>query len=105
MSLYVTKIHESITFPLTYIQFQLNKCQIYEPFNGILKKDSILPIHCIIPGATSVTVSIDSNPPRAEGYNDSILQRQITVGSEQVNIYAKYGQDPHYTTIIKYSVE
>ena len=58
--LYVTSIHKPMTFPITYGAFQSNKCQIHEPLNGVLKKGTIVPIHCIIPGAIEVDLKIDS---------------------------------------------
>ena len=103
--LYVTKLKQCIKFPTTYTQFEKTKCQIFTPLTGILNKGSTIPVHCFIPDATSVLLTVDSKSLRNDGYRDSILQRQITVGSEEVTICAKYGQNPHYTTLIKYSVE
>ncbi|CAF3005667.1 unnamed protein product [Rotaria sp. Silwood2] len=104
-SLNVTKLRQPMKFPMTYAQFQTTKCQIYTPLNGILKKDSIVPIHCYIPGAKSVILTIDSRTLRSEGYVDQILQREITAGSGEVVIHAKYEQNPHYISLIKYFVE
>ncbi|CAF0907576.1 unnamed protein product [Rotaria sp. Silwood1] len=104
-SLNVTKLQQPMKFPMTYAAFHTTKCRIYTPLNGILKKDSLVPIHCCIPGAKSVILTIGSQPLRTEGYVDPILQREITVDSEEVIIHAKYGRNPHYTSLIKYFVE
>lgn len=101
----VTELQQPMEFPLIYTQFEVNKCRLLTPLNGVLQKNSVVPIHCIIPGATAVSVTVDSRNVRSEGYNDPVFQRQITVGSQEVSIYAKYGQSPLYTCLIKYTVE
>ena len=101
----VTNLRQPMKFPVIYTQFKTTKCRLYTPLDGRLKKGSVVTFHCLIPDATSVTLSVDSKTLQPEGYADSILQKQITVGSEEVIIYAKYGQNPHYTSLIKYSVE
>ncbi len=53
----------------------------------------------------SIQLTIDSKRLRTEGYKDPILRREITVGSKEVTIYAKYDENPHYISLIKYSVE
>jgi hypothetical protein len=50
----VTKLRNPIKFPLIYTKFHTNKCRIYEPLNGVLKKGAIVPIHCVIPGANGL---------------------------------------------------
>jgi hypothetical protein len=98
-------LRKPMKFPMIYTQFETTKCRIYTPLNGILKKGSIILIHCVIPGATSTQLTIDSKRLPSEGYKNPILQREITVGSEDVTIYAKYDENLHYTGLIKYSVE
>jgi hypothetical protein len=98
-------LRQSMKFPMIYTQFETNKCRIYTPLNGILKKGSIIPIHCVIPGAISIQLTIDSKRLQSRGYEDPILQQEITVGSEDVTIFARYDENPHYTSLIKYFVE
>ncbi|CAF3732303.1 unnamed protein product, partial [Rotaria sordida] len=104
-NLNVNKLRRSIKFPLIYSQFQTKKCQIYTPIDGILKKGSVVPIHCVIPGASDVNLTVDSQWLESEGYTDPILQRKITVGSKDVTIYAKYKQKSSYDGLLKYTVE
>jgi hypothetical protein len=92
-------------FPLIYSQFQTKKCQIYSPIDGILKNGSIVSIHCVIPGAIDVNLKVDSNWLKSEGYRDPILQRQITVGSKEVTIYAKYEEKSSYNALLKYTTQ
>jgi hypothetical protein len=101
----VTSLGQRMKFPTVYTQFETSKCRIYTPLYGKLKKGSMVPFHCHIPDATSVSVTVDSKTLRSEGYDDPIFQQEITVGSEEVTINAKYGDSPHYTILIKYSVE
>jgi hypothetical protein len=101
----VTKIQRPLKFPLIYTQFQTNRCQIFTPLDGILKKDSVVPIHCVIPGAIDVNLTIDSKCLMSKGYKDPILQRQVTVGSKKVVIYAKYGEKSSYDGLVEYTVQ
>ena len=101
----VTKLRRPMKFPLIYTQFQSGKCQIYTPLDGILKKGSVVPIHCTIPGATDVNLTVDSDWLKSEGYTDPTLKRQITVGAKEVTLYAKYGQKSTYDGLIKYTVQ
>jgi hypothetical protein len=101
----VTNLQNPIQFPITYAKFQTDKCRIYEPLNGVLKKGAIVPIHCVIPGATDVDLQVDSNWVKVKGYEDSVLKTEITVGSRDVTIYAKYGQNTNYSGLVRYSVE
>jgi hypothetical protein len=100
----VTELHRQIKFPITYTLFQTKRCQIYNPLDGILKTGSIVPIHCLIPGALDVNLRVDSKWLKSEGYTDQILQRQITVGSKEVIIYAKYEEKSNYNSLMKYSI-
>ncbi|CAF4189861.1 unnamed protein product, partial [Rotaria sordida] len=101
----VNKLQRPMKFPLIYGDFQTKKCQIYTPVDGILKKGSVVPIHCIIPGATDVKLVVDSKWLESEGYTDPILRRQITVGSKEVVIYGQYGEEPLYNGLVKYTVQ
>jgi hypothetical protein len=101
----VTKLRKPMKFPLLYTQFQAKKCQIFTPIDGILKKGSVVSVHCLIPGASEVTLAVDSQVLESSGYSNSILQRQVTVGSRELIIYAKYGQKSNYDGLIKYIVE
>ncbi|CAF2046632.1 unnamed protein product [Rotaria magnacalcarata] len=58
-NLNVTKLRRSMKFHMIYTQFQTKKCQIYTPMDGILKKDSVVHIHCVISGAKDVNLTID----------------------------------------------
>jgi hypothetical protein len=104
-SLEVTKLRRPMKFPLIYTQFQTNKCRIYTPMDGILKRGAVVPIHCVVPGATDVNITVDSQWLKSEGYTDPTLQRQITVGSKEVVIYAKYGEKSNYNSLVKYTVQ
>ncbi|CAF1482714.1 unnamed protein product, partial [Rotaria sordida] len=101
----VTTLRRPMKFPVIYTHFQTKKCQIYTPIDGILKKDSVVPIHCVIPGASDVNLRVDSQWLKSEGYTDPTLRRQITVGSKDVVIYAKYGQKQTYDGLVKYTVQ
>jgi len=101
----VTKLRRPMKFPIIYTQFQTTKCRIYTPMDGILKKDSVVPIHCVIPGAIDVNLKVDSNWLKSEGYADPVLQRQVTVGSQEVFIYAKYGEKSSYDGLVKYTIQ
>jgi hypothetical protein len=82
----------------------MNKCRIYEPFNGVLKKDAIVPIHCFIPGAKTVDLKVDSKWLGIKDYEDPILKTEVTVGSTDLTIYAKYEQNTSYDGLVRYSV-
>ncbi|CAF1378502.1 unnamed protein product [Adineta steineri] len=104
-NLNVTKLRRPMKFPTTYGQFEIRKCQIYTPLEGILKKGSVVPIHCIIPNALDVRVDVDSKRIGNEGYTNQILQKEVTVGSREITIYAKYEEGSNYTGLVKYTVE
>ncbi|CAF3768741.1 unnamed protein product [Rotaria socialis] len=104
-SLIVTKIRKPIIFPVTYTKFETTKCRIYEPLEGTLKKGAIIPFHCVIPGATEVDLQVDSKWVGVKGYEDPILKTGITVGSKDITVYARYGQNTNYDGLIRYSVK
>ncbi|CAF4158276.1 unnamed protein product, partial [Adineta steineri] len=66
----VTKIRRPMKFPTIYTQFETTKCQIYTPLDGILKKGSVVPIHCVIPNALEVSLKVDSEWFTNEGYTN-----------------------------------
>ncbi|CAF1002512.1 unnamed protein product [Rotaria sp. Silwood1] len=101
----VTQLRHSIKFPVIYTTFLSKKCRIYEPLNGILKRGAVVCLHCEIPNARQVDLTIDSKWVKTEGYRDSILKRQIIVGSREVIIYAKYDENTIYNELIKYTVQ
>jgi hypothetical protein len=70
----------------------------------VLKKGTTIPIHCVIPGATDVGLTIDSNWIKANGYQNPIIKQNITVGSKEVTIYANYGQKSSYDGLVEYTV-
>ncbi|CAF2067776.1 unnamed protein product [Rotaria magnacalcarata] len=104
-SLIVTKIRKPIIFPITYQKFATTKCRIYEPLKGTLKKGAIIPFHCVVPGATEVGLQVDSKWVGVKGYEDPILKTDLTVGSKDVTVYARYGQNTDYDGLIRYSVK
>ncbi|CAF2067795.1 unnamed protein product [Rotaria magnacalcarata] len=103
--LHVTRLRKPMKFPSIYGKFQTTKCRIYEPLEGTLKKGLIVPFHCVIPGATEVKLQVDSKWVGVKGYEDPILKTDITVGSKDVTVYVKYGQNTNYDGLIRYSVE
>ena len=104
-NLNVTRLPRSIKFPTVYDRFQATKSRICEPMNGVLKRNAIVPIHCLIPGASAVSVGIDGTLTKPEGYVDPVLKRQVTVGTSDVTIYAQYGNESNYQGLVRYSVQ
>jgi hypothetical protein len=100
----VTKLRRPMKFPMTYTEFQTRKCQIIDPVDGVLKKGSVVSIYCVIPGAIDVTVAVDSKMLESGGYSNHIFKRQVTVGSNDVIICAKYGQKSDYSGLVQYTV-
>jgi hypothetical protein len=103
--LIVTKIRKPMIFPTTYTKFTATKCRVYEPLEGTLKKGAIVPFHCVIPSANDVDLQVDSEWVKAKGYNGQILKTDITVGSKDITVYARYGQNTNYDGLIRYSVK
>jgi hypothetical protein len=101
----VTKLRRPMKFPLIYTHFQTKKCQLYTPLDGIVKKGSVIPIHCFIPGAIDVNVAVDSKLLESGGYSNPIFKRQVTAGSKNVLICAKYGQKSGYDGLVQYNVQ
>ena len=104
-NLNVTKLRRSMKFPMVYTQFQTKKCQIYTPLDGIVKKGSMVPIHCFVPGAKDVTVAIDSQLLPKGGYANSVYSREVKAGSTNVLICADFGQKTGYDGLIQYNVQ
>ena len=73
--------------------------------SGVLKRDAIVPIHCVIPEATEVKLQVDSKWVDTESYEEPILQTKTKVGSTDIIVYAKYGSGKNYDGLIKYSVQ
>ena len=105
LGLNVTKLRNPMTFPLIYTKFESDKCRIYEPLNGVLKRGAIVPFHCVIPGATAVELQVDSKWIDEKGYADPVMKMNVQVGSSDVTVYAKYGESKNYTGLIKYAVQ
>ena len=101
----VTKLHRAMKFPTTYGKFQDRRCQIYEPLDGVLKRGATIPIHCVIPDAADVKLKVDSNWLQTDGYQPPILRQNITVGSQTVSVFAKYGQGSNYDGLVRYTVQ
>jgi hypothetical protein len=101
----VTQLRHSTKFPVIYTAFLNKKCRIYEPMDGVLKRNTTVCIHCEIPNARQVDLTIDSKWVKTEGYKNSILKREIIVGSKEVIIYAKYDENTIYNELIKYTVQ
>ena len=101
----VTKIYQIMKFPIVYDQFHATKCRIYEPLNGILKRGSTVSFHYAIPSAIDVNLQVDSKWIKTEGYQDSLLKQNVTIGSKDVIIYAKYDQNSNSNALVKYSVQ
>ncbi|CAF1181386.1 unnamed protein product [Adineta steineri] len=104
-NLNVTSLENPIKFPLTYDKFIANRCRIYESLNGILKNNTIIPFHCVIPGAKEVKVQVDGKWIDTQNSTDSIFQTQVQIGSNDVTIYGKYDHGNNYDALIKYSVQ
>jgi hypothetical protein len=100
----VDKLERPMKFPEIYANFHVRKCQLHTPMDGILKKGSIIEIHCVIPRAMDVNVTVDSEWLESEGYTDPILRRQIKVGSKDVTIHAKFEKQSNYDALITYIV-
>ncbi len=104
-NLNVTKFRRLMKFPLVYPQLQTKKCQIYTLIDGVLKKGVIVSIHCVIPGAINANLQADSNWLKIEDYTDPVLKRQVTAGSKEVIICAKYEEKSSYDGLVKYTVQ
>jgi hypothetical protein len=73
--------------------------------DGIVKKGSVIPIHCFVPGAIDVNVAVDSKLLEPGGYSNSIFKRQVTAGSKSVLICANYEQKKGYDGLVQYNVQ
>jgi hypothetical protein len=104
-NLNVTRLQRPVKFPMMFTQFQAMKCQLFSPIEGILKRGSTVPIHCYVPGAFDVNVIVDSVPLQSMGYSNSILRRDIKVGSKEVIIVAKFSPQSSYDGLVKYKVD
>jgi hypothetical protein len=59
----------------------------------------------MIPGATDICVQVDSQWPSDEHSNNPYIKKQVTVGSKDVTILAKFEQNTNYHLVLKYSVK
>ena len=103
-SLSVGRLRRPIKFPVTYKQFGEQRCFIYTPIEHVLERNSQVRLHCFIPDAAEVMVTVDSKSIQQIDYADSVLQTDITVGSKEVAIHARYGQTRTFSTLIEYIV-
>ena len=92
-------------FPLVYTQFQTKKCQIISPMDGVLKRGANVSIRCYIPDALDATVIVDSQPTDNTGFSNSILEKNIRVGSEEVMICGKFHKKSDYSGLVSYIVK
>ena len=104
-NLNVTSLGKLIKFPMVYTQFEATKCRIYTPLHRRLKRGSSVSIHCILPDAELIQVTVDSRPIRSMDYQNSVFKSEIVVGSEEVTIYGKYSGHTQFTSLIRYTVE
>ena len=103
-SLNVPRLRRPIKFPVIYKQFNEQRCFIYSPIEQVLQRNSRTLLHCFIPDAAEVMVTVDSKTIHHDGYADSILETDITVGSREVAIHARYGQAQSFNTLMEYTV-
>ena len=101
----VTTIRHSMKFPIIYTSFLTRRCRIFEPLDGILKRNSLVTFHCEIPNAKQVDLTIDSKWIKSDGYLNSIFRKEILIGNKEVILYAKYDDTTVYTELIKYIVQ
>jgi hypothetical protein len=79
------------TFPLTYGIFSDNKCQIFEPLAGKLKRDTMVTIHCRIPGTRCVHLAFDGTLVSQEQTTiNDFFKQQITVPKREVTVYVQF---------------
>ncbi|CAF0827171.1 unnamed protein product [Didymodactylos carnosus] len=79
----VTNLKRPIMFPLIYTQFNVDKCRIFEPLNGVLKQGSNVLIHCQIPDAQTVKLLVDKKWKTVDSYENNILKHQLKLTNEQ----------------------
>jgi hypothetical protein len=59
----------------------------------------------IVPGATDIRIQVDSQWPNDEHKDNPHIQKQVTVGSKDVTVFAKFGQNTNYSFLLQYSVK
>ena len=96
-------------FPLTYGNFTDNKCQIFEPLVGKLKRGTNVTIHCRIPGARCVCLAFDGILSSQEhNIVNDIFKQAITIPDREVTVYVKFANNPKsnsYTGLFTYTTE
>jgi hypothetical protein len=102
--LMVPQLYQSMIFPYISTEFSTNKCRLFELLNGVLRKGSIVLFHMMIPGATDISIKVDSQWSDDEHNDKSHIKKQVAVGSKDVTILAKFGQNTNYNALLQYSV-
>ncbi|CAF2388376.1 unnamed protein product [Rotaria sp. Silwood2] len=95
-------------FPITYGKFIEHKCQIFSPLDGILKCGTKVTIHCRIPNASFVRISLDGIWLEEMTLKNDTFKQQITVPQREIIIYAQFGNKKLsniYYGLIRYLVE
>lgn len=89
-------------FPTIYGTFNKNKCYLYEPLHGELKRGSTVRFHLYIPGGMDVQLMIDERQIYIQGPE---VDRIITVGENNVFINVKFDEQTDYIELIKYDIK
>ncbi|CAF1179385.1 unnamed protein product [Rotaria sordida] len=95
-------------FPITFEKFIEYKCQIFSPLDGILKYGTKVTIHCRIPNASYVRISLDGIWLEEMTLKHDIFKQQITVPQREIIIYAQFNNKNLtniYYGLIRYLVE
>ncbi|CAF3518213.1 unnamed protein product [Rotaria socialis] len=94
--------------PTTYRKFIENKCQIFSPLDAVLKSGTKITIHCRIPNALYVRISLDGVWLEEIALKNEIFKQQITVPEREIIVYAQFknAQLTHtYNGLVRYLVE
>ncbi|CAF3390850.1 unnamed protein product [Rotaria sp. Silwood1] len=95
-------------FPITYGKFIEYKCQIFSPLDGILKYGTKVTIHCRIPNAVYVRISLDGIWLEEMTLKNDIFKQQITVPQREIIVYAQFSNKKLtniYYGLIRYLVD
>ncbi|CAF0967894.1 unnamed protein product [Didymodactylos carnosus] len=102
----VTELKRSIRFPVIYTRFETDRCRIFEPLNGVIKRGSNVHFHWQIPNASEVKLMSDSEWKTVDSYENNILKHQLKLTNEkEVTVYGKYKDGNKFTGLAKYNVE
>ncbi|CAF1039098.1 unnamed protein product [Didymodactylos carnosus] len=105
-ALNVTELKCPITFPKIDPQFQRDKCRIFEPLNGVLKKDTNVFFHYLIPNAATIRVTADEKWKTVDSYENNILKHQLKLTNEQqVTIYRQQKNEENFDELVRYTVK